>query len=358
MARVEFPEEALELRGGGGHAFRFGPGYLTIPGAHLYRGARESRRGMGLEEGAHRVIETCLAVKSGEKLVVVADARTQAVGQALFGAALAAGAHAVLALVPAPARAGEEPPDPLARMMADCDVVILATSHSMTHTAARRMANRAGARIASLPGVTEAMLSEGALTADYIEIQKTTRRLERRLRGAKTVHLTTAAGTDLTFDVTRRDWVTDDTGVCHRRGETTTLPAGEIFVAPLEGSADGRVVFDATFHERLSEPASVVVKEGYASKVTGAPLAVQEMNRGGRDGRNFGKFGLGLNPRARITGNVLEDEKVLGAVHIVFGDNAAYGGTVRCGVRVDGILTQASIAVDGKPIMERGALNV
>lgn len=311
---------------------------------------------MGMEEGAHRVINTCLAVKSGEEVLVVADAVTQSVGEALFRAALAAGAQAVLALLPPPRQAGEEPPDPLARMMADCDVVILAASRSMTHTAARRLANRAGARIASLPGVTEDMLVDGALTADYLEIQKTTRRLERRLRGAKTVHLTTAAGSDVTFDVTRRDWVTDDTGVCHRRGETTTLPAGEIFVAPVEGTADGRLVIDATFHAPLKEPASVVVKEGYASKVTGAPGAVEEMNRGGREGRNFGKFGLGLNPRARITGNVLEDEKALGAVHVVFGDNAAYGGTVRCAVRVDAILTRATVEVDGKTIVERGTL--
>jgi len=116
-------------------------------------------------------------------------------------------------------------------------------------------------------------------------------------------------------------------------------------------------VIDVTFHTRLAEPASVVLKEGHATKVTGAAGAVQEMNRGGRDGRNFGKFGLGLNPNARITGNVLESEKALGAVHVVFGDNAAFGGTVRCGIRVDAILTGATVEVDGKTIMERGALN-
>ena len=313
---------------------------------------------MGLEEGARRVVETCLAVKAGEKVLVVADAKTHGIGLALFDAATAADAEAMLALIPPPKGKGEEPPDPLARMMADCDVVILATSQSMTHTAARRMANRAGARIASLPEVTEEMLATGALTADYLEIQKTTRRLERRLRGAKAVHVTSAAGTDVAFDVTRRDWITGDTGVCRRKGETTTLPAGEIFVAPVEGTADGRLVFDAVFHEPLKDPVSVVVREGYAAKISGMPAAVLEMNRGGKDGRNFGKFGLGLNPKARITGNVLEDEKSLGAAHVVFGDNAAYGGTVRCGVRVDAILTKATVEVDGKAIMEGGELRV
>ena len=313
---------------------------------------------MGMEQGARRILSTCLAVKAGEKVVVVADAKTRAVGETLFEAAVDAGAEAILALIPPPQRAGEEPPGPLARMLADCDVVVLATSQSMTHTAARRLANRAGARIASLPGVTEDLLSEGALTADYVEIQRVTRRLERRLRNAKTVHLTSAMGSDVTFDVTRREWVTGDTGVCHRKGETTTLPAGEIFVAPVEGTADGRLVIDATFLTPLAEPVSVVVKEGFASKVVGAPAAVAEMNRGGRDGRTFGTFGLGLNPKARISGNLLEEEKALGAVHVAFGDNAAYGGTVRCGVRVDGILTKVTVEVDGKAIFERGVLKV
>jgi len=312
---------------------------------------------MGTEVGAHRIIGTCLGVKEGEKVVVVTDARTRAVGEALFGAALGAGAQVVLAVISAAERPGEEPPEPLARMMVDCDVVVLATGQSMTHTAARRAANRAGARVASLPGVTEAMLEAGALTADYVEIQKSMRKLERRVRNAKIVRLTSELGTDVTFDVTRREWITGDTGVCHRRSETTTLPAGEIFVAPLEGSADGRLVIDSWFHERAPEPVIVVVKEGYASKVTGAAGAVHAMNRGGRDGRAFGTVGLGLNPNARVTGELLEGEKALGAVHIGFGDNAAYGGNVRCSVRVDAIFTKATVEIDGKAIFERGALS-
>lgn len=311
---------------------------------------------MGADFGARRIIETCLAVKEGEKAVVVADARTRVVGEALFDAALRVGAQVVLAMIPVAERPGEEPPEPLGDMMTDCNVVILATSQSMTHTAARRTANRAGARVVSLPGVTEAMLEAGALTADYLEIEKTMRRIKRRVRNAKTVRLTSERGTDVSFDVTRRDWIDQDTGVCHRRSEMTTLPAGEIFVAPLEGSADGRLVLDAWFHASTSEAVTVVVKEGYASKVIGAPQAVLEMNRGGRDGRAFGTVGLGLNPGARISGNLLEEEKALGAIHIGFGDNAAYGGAIRCGVRVDALFTKATVEIDGKAIVERGAL--
>lgn len=311
---------------------------------------------MGIEEGARHVIVGSLGVRSGESVAVVADAGTRAVGEAIFHAALEAGGEPVFVLIPPTKHEGQEPPDHLARMMADCDVVVLATSHSMTHTAARRMANRAGARIASLPDVTEDMMSEGALTADYVEIQRVTRRLERRLRGAKSVHATTSLGTDVTFEVTRRDWIAQDTGVCHRRGGMTTLPAGEIFVAPVEDTADGRLVVDAVLVDRLQAPVTIIVKEGHVAKVSSHPEAVRQMNRGGRQGRNFGKFGVGLNPRARVTGNVPEAEKSLGALHVVFGDNAAYGGTVRCGTRVDAILTGATVEVDGRVLVDHGAL--
>jgi leucyl aminopeptidase (aminopeptidase T) len=82
------------------------------------------------------------------------------------------------------------------------------------------------------------------------------------------------------------------------------------------------------------------------------------MNRGGRDGRAFGTVGMGLNPNARVSGNLLESEKALGTIHIGFGDNAAYGGNVRCGVRVDALFTKATVEIDGKVILERGALTV
>ena len=84
--------------------------------------------------------------------------------------------------------------------------------------------------------------------------------------------------------------------------------------------------------------------------------AVAEMNRGGKDGRNLGKFGIGLNPRARPKGQIVEAQKALGAVHIAFGGSAPFGGKVDCDVRVDGIMTEATVEIDGNPLMEKGRL--
>ena len=311
---------------------------------------------MALEEGAASVLRTSAALKAGERVLIVTDPERMAVGRAFFYAAAALGCDPVLSLIRPREAAGREPPDLLAAAMLEADVVLLATVHSMTHTHARRAANRAGSRVVSMPGVSEEHLEAGALTVDHGQLQQTMRRLQRRLRAADEVHLVTASGTDVTLGTRGRDWNFSDTGVAGHKGDVTTLPAGEIFVAPLEGTAEGRLVMDTFFHEPLHAPATALLTEGHATKVVGAEAAVLEMNRGGKEGRNVAKLGIGLNSRARATASLPEAEKALGAVHVVFGDSLPYGGRVSSGVRVDAILTGASVDVDGKPLVENGKI--
>jgi len=98
------------------------------------------------------------------------------------------------------------------------------------------------------------------------------------------------------------------------------------------------------------------VSEGHAARITGATRAIHAMNRGGRDGRAFARFGFGLNPRARVAGPHLEAEKALGTAHVGFGDNLVLGGKIHCGVKVEAILSDVGIVVDGKALVEKGRL--
>jgi leucyl aminopeptidase (aminopeptidase T) len=65
---------------------------------------------------------------------------------------------------------------------------------------------------------------------------------------------------------------------------------------------------------------------------------------------------LGLNDRAVLSGLVLEDEKVLGTVHIALGDNSTFGGTVEVPSHLDGVLLNPTLWLDGKKILEQGRL--
>ncbi len=313
---------------------------------------------MPMKKGARVAIESALSVQKGESVLIITDTGKEKIAEALFDGIAEVGAEPVIVKMLPRKRHGEEPPKAIANMMLDAHVIIGVTTFSFSHTQARRNASRAGARIATMPGITEGMMSDGAMLADYREVERTMRRLYRKLRGAKKIEVFSDLGTDISLKTARRDWITDDTGICHKKGAFTNLPAGELFIAPIEGSAEGKIVVDGSFHELIKEPATIWVKEGIATRITGAKSAVAEMNKGGRDGRLVCEFGMGLNPRARLIGNFLEDDKVLGTAHVAFGDNSTFGGRIKCGVHVDAIMRKPRVIIDNRLVLEDGELKI
>ena len=78
----------------------------------------------------------------------------------------------------------------------------------------------------------------------------------------------------------------------------------------------------------------------------------------GRNARNVAELGVGTNKQATLTGNVLEDEKVFGTVHIAFGDNSSMGGKVSVESHLDGILLKPTLIIDGDTIIKDGEFQV
>jgi leucyl aminopeptidase (aminopeptidase T) len=142
--------------------------------------------------------------------------------------------------------------------------------------------------------------------------------------------------------------------------DAITIIAGEVFVAPVEGTANGVMVFDGAIAGvgTLKTPVKVLVEDGFAVKFEGGDEAqrlkrlLESVNL--REAFNVTEFGIGTNPGARIVGNILMDEKVYKTVHIAFGDNSTIGGRVKAGIHLDGIITRPTVYVDGKMIMKDG----
>ena len=311
---------------------------------------------MAVVDGARVTIETCLNVKKNENVLILTDDSKESVAQSLYQAALETGASTIMAKIPDMEHDSQEPPVPVAKLMKDMDVIVITTETTMSHTMARRRASRAGARIATMPGITEQMMHEGGMTADFREIRRSILRVARKARRCKSLRVMSQIGTDLTMSIRGRTWITEDSGICHRRGEFTNLPAGELFVSPVEGTAEGTLMVDGSFIKSLLNPVKVLVKDGYATRITGAHDVVKELNKGGRDGRNIAKFGLGLNPKAQIIGRFLEDSKVLGTINVGFGDNSMFGGTVKCPVTLIGVVKNPTVVVDNVLVMKDGEL--
>ena len=127
---------------------------------------------MSLHKAARNALTTCLAVKSGEEVLIVSDWDRLNIAEALYEEALKLGADPMIKLMHPREGHGVEPPRTVARAMAEADVVLCPTEKSLTHTDARRIAcEKHGSRIATLPMITEDIFVRGLL-ADYLDIKR------------------------------------------------------------------------------------------------------------------------------------------------------------------------------------------
>ncbi len=310
-------------------------------------------------KGARVAVETCMRVRPEETVLTVADTQNLKIAEAFAYAAASIGSKTVITLMEPASEHAKEPPRPVAQAMKAAEVVLIPTTMSLSHTDARRAATRAGARIASMPGITEDMMRVGGLTADYKQVAALTDKVAHILEKAKKVRVTTPSGTDLIMSIEGRPPLAD-TGLYHKPSEWGNLPAGEVCLAPVEGTTNGVLVIDS-MGTTVTQPLKVTVKDGWAKRFDGPDGAKLEglLKKADRNAYNIGELGIGTNPKARISGKVLEDEKVLGTVHLALGDNTSYqGGHTKSKIHVDGILFQPTVKVDTRLLMQKGKLLV
>lgn len=234
------------------------------------------------------------------------------------------------------------------------------------------------------PGITCDMFVRTALI-DYKLLQKRCALLAAKYKGASYVHVTAPGGTDITVPVAGRTAFCDD-GDFSQSGAGGNIPAGEVFVSPLtpktSKGCQGRIVYDGSISVTegdlvINDPIVVDV-DGYVTSITaksGKPVdgsddsceayrllrsisaaekAAIEMEKNGklsaglgesyaRNARNIGELGIGLNPAARITGNMLEDEKAFKTCHFAIGSN--YDNDANSLIHFDGVVRDPTIVI-------------
>jgi len=300
------------------------------------------------------VLKTCLDIKEDEEVLILCDEKSFNQGLVLEKAAKELSREVILAKFRARKMSGNEPPFAIAEMMKAASVIIAPTSFSLTHTDAVRAASMKGARVASMPGITLNMLRRGALFADYEKINRLAVLYSEKLTKGKEITIK-SDGAVLTGSIEGRNGYADG-GILREKGRVGNLPAGEAFIAPFEESTNGKIVFDASFGSlgRLKEKIWVEVENGIAKETNSEKL--EEIFNAYENSRVLCEIGIGLNEKARITGNVLEDEKVLGTVHCAFGNNLKFGGKISAKVHLDGVIKKPTLLIDGKEIIKEGKL--
>jgi leucyl aminopeptidase (aminopeptidase T) len=312
-----------------------------------------------LQSAAMIAVRDCMGVKAGERVLVVTDAPMRKLAYALRQAAQDLGTEVFLVEMLPRKSNGEDPPAPISALMREVDVVLCPTTKSLTHTDARRAASVQGVRVATLPGVTEEIMVR-CMNADYGRIAARTFALCERLEKTSTVRVKAPAGTDIVMPIAGRK-AHASSGLFREAGQWGNLPTGEAYLAPVEGMSNGVVVVDGSMAGvgMVREPIRIVVKDGYATDITGGEEAgrlVALLEPHGLDARTVAEFGIGTNDKAILTGIIIEDEKVMGTIHIAFGDNKSMGGSVRVASHLDGLITRPTVWFDDEKVMEDGRI--
>ncbi|MFB6208854.1 MAG: aminopeptidase [Candidatus Nanohaloarchaea archaeon] len=311
---------------------------------------------MSLIEGAETVVDQCLKIQPEEEVLVLNDGNDQDLIDALLEVLEDNGAEYELLEYEELGNQGEEPPERVAERMREVDVIIAPTLKSLTHTDATGKACEAGARMASMPKISKKIWNS-SLQADYGEISRITRKVYELLEVTEKVRIETPSGTDLSFRVDIETYHQSE-GMIKKPGKCSNLPDGEPNGYP-EGIS-GTLFLD---HFPFSpEARKVEIEDGVVVSIENENEKKSNLEQKFNQmpcSKKIAEFGFGTNPEATLIGNVLQDEKVLGTVHIAFGDNTSYVQEGRkernpCDLHWDAICKDPTVWFDGEKVLDEG----
>jgi leucyl aminopeptidase (aminopeptidase T) len=305
-------------------------------------------------------IKDCMGVKLNEKVLIITDEEKREIGLALYENAKRLGYYSLLVEMKSGKINGEEPPVEVAELMQNFDVIFCPTAKSLTHTNARRAASAKGIRIATFPGITKEVMIRG-MNANYQKIAALSIKLKEILEKGKFVRITAPAGTNISFSIEGRTAYASK-GLFHQKGESGNIPTGETYLAPVEGTTNGILVVDGSMAGLgLIKNANIKIQieNGYATKITGGTLAKKlkkQLDSVGKEAYNIAEFGIGTNDSAKLSGILLEDEKVMGTIHIALGNNVSMGGSVNVPIHLDGVVKKPTVWLDDELLIKNGKL--
>ena len=243
--------------------------------------------------------------------------------------------------------------------------VIALSYYSTSHTRFRDMLNRiCGARYASMPLFDEKMLS-GAMTVDWKNMHERTKDMARIVNRYERIDIDCPNGTAISFSIQGRKALAD-TGIITKPGQFSNLPAGEVYLAPLEGTAHGQLVLDWAPTRKLKSPVTAYVEKGMVRKLDGKEPYVKVLEdklNEKKENRNIAELGIGTNDKAKRPDNILESEKILGTIHIAFGANSSFGGKVSTSFHQDYVFFDPTVTLISKKgnkrvLLQKGRLHL
>lgn len=317
---------------------------------------------MRMMHTAARIVEVCANVQQGEKVLLLTDTGMDPdIPEVIALACAERGAEVAVMTIAPRAFHGAQPPDVAAGAMLRADVILEVSSVFMGHSQARFDACDAGARYLAMPELSrEMMIGPSGFDADFSSLVPMVRKIQQQVTRASTIHITTTAGTDLRVNITGRP-ARGLHCLVHKRGEFAPPPDVEVSVAPVEDSAEGRVVVDGFVVGVgiIEEPITLTMEKGMAVSIEGGKQAraLEQMLASAHDPNAFAlcEIGLGLNPRANLQlGTTLEAEGNYGTAHIALGSKPWPEARLLSPLHIDLVFRQVTAEADGTLLVENG----
>ncbi|MDD5086508.1 MAG: aminopeptidase [Candidatus Nanoarchaeia archaeon] len=303
------------------------------------------------------IIEKILDLKEDESFLILTDNTKKELAMQIYNYAKKITTKSRIEVIKELEMNGQEPEQYVAELMLDYDVQFYLTSKSLSHTNARRNATKKGHRIISAPGLTKEII-ERCVDIDYGWLIDFHEKLRPIILNSKKIHITTKNGTDITTAVHDTRGKSEEI-IKDMPGAFGNLPAGEIDSGIIREKTNGIIVFDGSFPGLgiLKNSVKVKVIKGKGEIIIdneNAKKMKEMLSSAGEKAFLLAELGIGTNPKATITGNILEDEKALGTVHFAFGNDLSYNGKNDVPLHLDGIIRNPTIKVDGRTIMKDG----
>lgn len=316
-----------------------------------------------LEEmkGARILVDICGVVRIGEKVVIATDTDKLQIADIIAKACIERGAEPIVISMIPRKNHGEEPSIPFAVTLREADVVFAVTSFSLFHTNARIEACKKGVRWVNLPDFSMQMLREGGLFVDFHKQRVKAEKIGQILSSGSSVRVITNKGTDIQFSIAGRDVIVES-GISDKPGMVNSPPDIECSIAPLEGTAKGKIVIDGSIVlpglGPLKEDVILRILGGSVTEIEGSEEAIlfKKILKSAQEKEvyNIGEFGIGLNPKCKICGSMLEDEGVYGTIHFGIGDNHTMGGCVEASMHTDVVVKNPTVFIDEKMVIKSG----
>jgi hypothetical protein len=328
-------------------------------------------------EAARNALKYVLEATSGESIVVICDDVFKDIGRAFAYGAVELGLWSRLELLE-PKKRRINVPKHLIEIVSTqkADIYINLLRGLSAETPFRigliKLETRNKARLGHCPGIALDMLTKGALALnerDYRDMQNFAKKLSQKCEDAKALRITTPTGTDLTMGVEGRPFFTD-TKIDWKSMKWMNLPVGEVIVGPQETSLEGTLVCDKAVGGIgiTKKPLRITAKKGRAVSVKTEEKSVLKAVKKSLDTDEWsdfiGEFAFGINPKARLTKEFLETEKIKGTCHIAFGNNSDFpGGKNTSANHMDFLMKKPTVDIIGKDgkklrVLEKGSFKV